>query len=89
MYPPRHFEESRLPVRQELMQRHALAALIANAARGLEANHVALILDPRRGPFGTLRDHIARANTLWRDLSPGAEVLLIFQGAQRCNVPRW
>lgn len=60
--------------------KYPLGAVIAQVLGRIDANHVPLILDPRDGPFGILRGHIARANTLWRDTGPEPEVLVLFQG---------
>ncbi len=38
---------------------------------------------------GTLRGHIARGNTLWRQLERDAPVLVIFQGADSYISPNW
>lgn len=62
------------------MRNHPLASIIVQALGHLDANHVPLFLDPGHGPFGRLRGHIARANSLWRDVEAGAEVLVIFHG---------
>jgi transcriptional regulator len=89
MYTPTHFEESRPEILQALMERYPLAAIVAATATGIEANHIPLIFDPSNGPLGTLKGHIARANSLWRDLEVGAEVLAIFQGASHYISPNW
>ena len=89
MYFPSYFDESRLPVLQEFMQRHPFAAVVANIPTGIEANHVPLILDPARGKFGTLRGHIARANPMWRQAAAGTEMLAIFQGSSHYISPNW
>ena len=89
MYVPSHFVESRPEVLHVLMDQHPLATLIAVTAGGLEANHVPVIFEPHGGGVGTLKGHIARANTLWRDLKAGAEVLTVFQGASRYISPNW
>jgi transcriptional regulator len=65
------------------MGQHPLATVVAVTADGLQANHIPLILELGKGSLGTLKGHIARANTLWRDLETGAEVLAIFQGSSR------
>ena len=89
MYAPSHFDEPRLPVLHELMQRHPFAVIVAQTPNGLEANHVPLILDATRGSFGTLRGHIARANSMWQDVAAGAEVLAIFHGVNHYISPQW
>ncbi|PYN72038.1 MAG: hypothetical protein DMD96_35225 [Candidatus Rokuibacteriota bacterium] len=45
--------------------------------------------DPDPAPFGTLRGHVARANPVWWDVSPGAEALVIFQGPDTYISPSW
>ena len=80
MYTPAHFDESRLSELHAFIKKYPLGAVITGASGNLDANHVPLILDSSSGPFGTLRGHIARANSLWRDAGPETEVLVIFQG---------
>ena len=89
MYIPSYFDESRLPVLQEFMQRHPFAAIVANTPTGLDASHVPLVLDATRGKFGTLRGHIARANPMWRETAGGTKVLAIFQGSSHYISPNW
>jgi transcriptional regulator len=89
MYLPKHFEETRSEVLHELIRAHPLATLVVLSARGLEANHLPLELDPAPAPFGTLRGHIARANPLWQDFSPEVEALAVFQGADAYISPSW
>jgi len=89
MYVPASFEESRPAVLHELMERNPLATLVAVTAAGIQANHIPVMHEPGAGSPGMLRGHIARANTLWRDLKEGAEVLAIFQGASHYISPNW
>jgi transcriptional regulator len=80
MYTPAYFRESRLPELHEFMRRYPLGSVITQASGRIDANHIPLILDPAIGPFGILRGHIARANSMWRDAAPEAEVLVLFRG---------
>ena len=89
MYVPAHFAENRPAVLHRLMDQHPLATVVAVTADGLQANHIPVMLDSSRGSLGTLKGHIARANTLWRELKPDAEVLAIFQGSSRYISPNW
>ncbi len=89
MYLPAHFEETRIEVLHQLVCEHPLATLVTLAAGGLNANHIPLELNSEPAPFGTLRGHVARANPVWRDLSPAVEALAIFQGPQRYITPAW
>jgi len=89
MYSPTHFQENRPEVLHELMREHPLACLVAHTAQGLQANHVPLMFEPRARSPGALQGHIARANSLWRELKDGAEVLALFQGASHYISPNW
>ena len=56
---------------------------------GLVANHIPFEVDSDPAPFGKLRGHIARANSLWRDFTPEVEALVIFQGPDTYISPSW
>jgi transcriptional regulator len=88
VYVPEHFRETRIDVLQAFVRRHPLATLVALTAQGLTANHVPLRAQ-LVGEGGVLRGHVARANSLWRELKPGAEVLAIFTGADSYISPTW
>src|SRR3989442_2630338 len=89
MYLPKHFEETRVEVLHELIRTYPFGTLVTLTAGGLDANHIPFEVDPEPAPFGTLRGHVARANPVWRDVSPGAEALVIFQGPDTYISPSW
>ncbi len=89
MYVPKHFEETRVPVLHELVRANPLGTLVTLTPQGLGANHVPFEVDTEPGPFGTLRAHIARANSLWREHDPHSEVLAIFHGPDAYISPAW
>jgi transcriptional regulator len=89
MYTPHQFNESRLPVLHEAIQRTRLATLVTMTADGLVATHLPLLLDPERGPNGTLSGHVARANFQWRDAVAGTDALAIFLGPESYISPSW
>lgn len=89
MYVPKHFEEARTEVLQELIRRHPLGVLVAPTPQGLEANHIPFEIDASAGAHGLLRCHVARANPVWRHLTAEAEVLVIFQGEESYVSPPW
>jgi transcriptional regulator len=89
MYTPSHFAETRPEILRRLMDQYPLATVVGLTADGLRANHLPLLYDTSGGAAGTLKGHIARANTLWRDLNSGAEVLAIFQGSSHYVSPNW
>ena len=86
MYMPAHFEETRTPVLHDLVRAHALATWVVQGADGLEVNHIPFLIDPDRGPFGTLVGHVARANPIWKRLGTSVAV---FQGPQAYVSPSW
>lgn len=72
-----------------LMASHPLGAWVCLGHEGLVANHVPFVLDRSRGRFGTLIGHVARANTVWRELGPATPSVVMFQGAQAYITPGW
>lgn len=91
MYVPPHFEEPRVEVMHELIRARPFATLVTLSSDGLNANHIPLHLSLEPGPqgnLGTLRGHVARANTVWQDLA-GGEALAIFHGPDSYVTPSW
>jgi transcriptional regulator len=89
MYLPEKFAESRPEELFRLMREHPLGMLVTHTASGLEANHLPFLVDEDRGASGTLLAHVARANPVWREVGDGAEVLVVFRGAQGYISPNW
>ena len=89
MYLPSHFTETDIAALHALMRAHDFALIIAARDGVLEAAHLPFLLDPERGPQGTLVAHMARANKLWRAFDGTAEVLVVFQGPHAYVSPRW
>ena len=89
MYLPEHFRETRVDVLQALIDRHPLGTLVAVTGEGLTANHIPMRAQLAEGGRGRLRGHIARANSLWRELKNDSAVLAIFTGADNYISPTW
>jgi transcriptional regulator len=89
MYLPKQFEETRVEVLYELIRACPLGTLVTLTAGGLDANHIPFEVHPDPRPFGTLRAHVARANPVWRDTSPGTGALVVFHGADTYISPAW
>ena len=89
MYLPDHFAETRLEELHRIIREHPLGMLVTHGACGLDANHLPFELIPDRGAHGTLQAHIARANPLWKEVSDGTEVLVVFRGAHGYISPSW
>lgn len=89
MYNPRWFKEDRLPFLHEEIRRVSFGTLVTNAASGLLASHVPMMLDTSKGEHGILYGHVARGNLQWRDTPPGSMGLAIFLGPDAYITPRW
>jgi transcriptional regulator len=86
MYQPAHFIEQDAEALLAVMQAAPLATLI-RAGAALEADLLPLEVDRVDGGW-RLVGHVARANPLWRE-ADGAEVLVLFHGAQAYVSPNW
>lgn len=89
MYLPAHFEENRREVLDALIGAQPFGILATHGPQGLDANHLPFEYDPARGPFGTLRAHVARANPVWREAAGSPDALAIFQGPAAYISPTW
>ena len=89
MYVPAHHKEADLAVLQALIRAHPLGAWVTHGQGELNANHLPFLLDARRGEFGALIGHVARANDAWKSFSRTEPSLVIFQGAERYITPSW
>lgn len=78
-----------MDVQHALVRAHPLGLLISNASDGLVANSIPFVVDAARGPHGTLRCHVARANGHWKALQQSADCLVVFQGADHYITPSW
>lgn len=89
MYQPPLHREDRIEELHALVRTFPLATLVALGPGGFEANHIPMLLDPSRGPHGTLLAHVARGNPLLGLAREGAGALAIFQGAEHYISPSW
>lgn len=89
MYIPRQFREERLPVLHEIIESASFATVVTAGSEGLTATHIPILLDRHRGPLGTLRGHVARANPHWEHLTAAEEALVIFSGPHAYISPTW
>src|SRR5687767_9307069 len=89
MYTPPAFREDRLDVLHALIASHRLGTIVTNGPDGLDANHIPFTLDASRGPHGTLKAHLAKANTQRAAIEGGGEALVIFQGPESYITPSW
>jgi transcriptional regulator len=89
MYTPKAFEVTDLPALHAAMRQSGLATLVTLTTGGLVATHLPLLLDESRGPYGTIRGHVSRANVQWKESDPKVEGLIMFQGLDTYVTPQW
>ena len=90
MYIPRHFEVTDTAWCHALMRAQSFATMITADDTGAPfATHLPILVDATRGPRGTLRGHVARANPHWRYLAAGRATLVVFAGAHAYVSPSW
>jgi transcriptional regulator len=83
MYLPKPFHETRIEVLHALMRDYPFATIVTHGEDGLAANHVPLELIGDT----SLHGHVARGNELAK--ADGAQVLVIFHGADGYVSPNW
>ena len=81
MYTPSNFAIDDLHELHQQILGTRLAVLVTYGEQGLQASHLPLLLSSDQGENGTLYGHFAKANPQWKELQNGAEVLVIFAGA--------
>jgi transcriptional regulator len=89
MYEPPLHRETDLERQHALIAARRLGLLISCGPQGLIANAVPFLLDRAASRLGTLKCHVARANSQWRDLAESPEALVVFQGADHYVSPSW
>ncbi len=89
MYTPAHFSLTDSGSLHGLIRSYPLGTLVTQANGVLDANHLPFLLDAAPGEMGTLSAHVARANPIWQQCRDGAEVLVIFRGAEGYISPSW
>jgi len=81
MYTPSYFKDDDLLGLHAQIEGARLAILVTCDASGMQASHLPLLFRPEEGEHGTLYGHFAKANRQWQALQNGAEVMVIFPGA--------
>jgi len=86
MYLPDIFHEQDVETIAALIEARPLAALTRLEKGAIVADHIPFLFDAKAN---ALRAHVARANSLWRDLDPASEALAIFTGLDHYVTPSW
>ena len=88
MYNPPHFAITDTAELHRIIESYPLGTLVSHFD-GLDANHLPFEFDPKRGEFGTLTAHVARANPICQAAALGGDVMVIFRGAEGYISPNW
>lgn len=90
MYIPGYSREVRPSVLNEIIQTHDFGWLaVSQDGAAPVAVHLPFMLDPDRGPNGTLLAHLARANPLAREIAANRPAVVVFQGPHAYISPSW
>lgn len=89
IYLPEHFEAADPEEMRDIIDRFPLAMLVTQGPDSMAANHIPLMLEPDRGPQGTLIGHVARNNTVWHSDQHAGESLAVFQSIDAYISPNW
>jgi len=91
MYIPKAFREDDIATLHEFLHAYSFATLLTTT-RDVDLpqiSHLPFLLDEKRGPYGTLSGHLARANPQWQDFDADREVVVVFQGPHTYISPSW
>jgi transcriptional regulator len=87
MYLPRHFSEDRPESLATLVAAHPLGMLVSIQDGLPTVDHVPMLLEV--APTPRLRGHVSRANAATTHVADGADVLVVFRGADHYITPSW
>lgn len=89
MYLPSQFAEPRIEELHRIVRENSLGMMVRITSAGMEADHLPFLFDADQGAHGVLIGHVARANSVWREIDNGANVVVVFRGAQGYISPNW
>ena len=89
MYNPRSYRIKDSEVLFALIRRHNFGIIFTHLDGESFATHLPFMIDPDRGPHGTLIAHMARANPHWRALEEAPPSLAVFMGPHAYVSPAW
>ena len=89
VYNPRSFRKESISELHDFVRRYNFAALFTHQNGASFATYLPFMIDPGRGPFGTLVAHMARANPHWRAFEGAPPSLVVFTGPHAYISPAW
>ena len=89
MYVPEHFKENRPEEITRIIENFPLAMLVVNSKNGFIANHLPLLVNKSSKKEIELIGHIAKANSLYKEIDNNDDVLVIFRSEDAYISPNW
>jgi len=89
MYVPSQFLETNQEVIDSIIEKNPLGTLTYSTAAGLDATHIPFVHRRFDGENEVLVAHVARNNSIWKEVADGSEVLVIFHGGDTYVSPNW
>lgn len=89
MYTPPAFKLDEVTRLHALIRDYPFAPLLSVHDGGIAVTHLPFMVDPSRGPNGTLIAHMARANPHWKLFDGEREALAVFTGPHAYISPSW
>ena len=87
-YIPRHFEFHGLKEKHDFIDTYNFGQLICTNGDNLNIAFLPFSLNLTNFPLGSLQCHVARNNSIWRDIKKG-RITAIFLGPHAYISPRW
>lgn len=90
MYVPGHFAAADLAFCHRVIREYPFAPIATPDPAGeLIVSHLPFVLDPDRGPMGTLVGHVARASPHAEAIAAGTTSIVVFTGPHAYVSPTW
>jgi transcriptional regulator len=89
MYIPKTDQVTDIARLHRFIYDHSFATIISIVEACICGTRVPMLLDPLRGPTGTLIGHLARANPQWRSFDGRTEAMVAFDGPHAYISPNW
>lgn len=88
MFQPSYFKQTDTQQMLAFIAQHPMASLVSMSSVGLIGNHIPMLVVQREGRY-YLQGHVARANSLCKDIDLTTDVLAMFIGPDGYVSPNW
>ena len=88
MFQPSYFKQNDTQQMLGFIAEHPMASIVSMSSAGLIGNHIPMLVVQRQGQY-YLQGHVARANSLSKDIDSSIDVLAMFIGPNGYVSPSW